>query len=137
MKLVIANALSALLSGIKINKITDKKTKSILLSDFLNLRKAVKDAEAERQEIIDKFQKDWSDELSEVAKCRADKTPVEGHDEFLEAEKDANSLIAEIFNKDVEVKIEPIALEKFTSYCESEDITFEQIAFLQDFGIIN
>ena len=136
MKLANINTIAGILSGIKLNKITDKDVKNNLLKTFIEFRKAIKDAEAERLEIITKFQSDWLDELKAVEDFRVKKVPVIGHQEYLEAEKDANALIAAIFEKDVEVKIYSVTIDDFMSFCGSEDITFEQVAFLQDSGVL-
>lgn len=136
MKVAIVNTLAGILSGIKINKITDKNVKNKLLQTFLNLRKVIKEAEAERLEIIDKFQKDWLEELKAVEDFRIKKVPVIGHEEYLEAEKDANALISSIFDKEVEINLDPVTLDDFMSFCGNEDTTFEQVAFLQDNGVI-
>ena len=55
MKLANINTIAGILSGIKLNKITDKDVKNNLLKTFIEFRKAIKDAEAERLEIITKL----------------------------------------------------------------------------------
>ena len=136
MKLSNINAIAGILSGMKINKITDKEVKTALVNDYLHLRKFVKEADDERKELVEKFQADWGDELAEIEAFRREDKPVEGHKEYLEAEADANNAIAEIFNKDVETSLKAVALDEFVAACGGEELTLEQIAFLQDTGIV-
>lgn len=136
MKLTIANAVAGILSGIKINKISDKEIKSVLIKDYIQLKKLLKEAEEERQELVTKFQSDWQSDIFQVAALRRDNKPIEGHDEYLEAENDANKEVGEIFNRDVEVEIIPVELDKFISAIGDEDLTIETVSFLQDNGIL-
>lgn len=136
MKLAIAeiNAAAGMLAGIKLNRITDKDAKAILLKDYLALRKIVKDAEADREEIVRKFQEDWADELPKVQSFRDKNEPVVGHDAYLAAEKDANMEIIGLFSAKVDIDLSPAKAEAIMTV--SEDLTLEQIAFLHECGII-
>ena len=136
MKLAIAeiNAAVGMLSGIKFNRIADKEAKTALLEDYLALRRVVKDADAEKSEIVRKFQEDWADELPKVQAFRDKDEPVVGHDDYLEAEKDANKAIIDLFSEKVDIDLSPAKLDAIMDF--SEDITLEQIAFLQECGII-
>lgn len=136
MKLSTINALAGMLSSMKINKITDKAVKTALVNDYLHLRKFVKEADDERRELVEKFQKDWAEELPLVEAFRRENKPVEGHQEYLEAELDANNAIAGIFDRDVEVNIKPVSMDDFVSACGNQELTLEQTAFLQDCGLI-
>lgn len=136
MKLAIAeiNAAAGMLSGIKLSRVADKEAKAILLKDYLALRKVVKEAEAEKDEIVRKFQEDWADELPKVQAFRDKNEPVVGHDDYLEAEKDANKAIIDLFSAQVEIDLSPAKSEAIMDF--SEDVTLEQLAFLQECGII-
>ena len=136
MKLSIINALAGMLSSMKINKITDKAVKTALVNDYLHLRRFVKEADDERRELVEKFQKDWAEELPLVEAFRRENKPVEGHQEYLEAEADANKAIAEIFDNDVEVSLKAVPVDDFVAACGVEELTLEQVAFLQDCGLI-
>ena len=136
MKLATINMLVGILGGIKLNKILDKKVKTTLVNDYLHLRKFVKEGEAERQDLVDKFQEDWADELPSVEAFRRDGKPVIGHDAYLDAEKDANKAISDIFVRDVEVDIKSVTMDDFMASCGGEDLTIEQLAFLQESGIV-
>jgi hypothetical protein len=125
-----------ILAGMKINKITDKKVKTALVNDYLCLRKFAKEADTDRKELVDKFQSDWADELDEVEAFRRNGQPVIGHDSYLEAEKDANRAISDLFTREVEVDIKSIPLDDFMAYCGAEDLTIEQLAFLQESGLV-
>ena len=136
MKLATINMIVGTLSGIKLNKITDKRVKTTLVNDYLHLRKFVREAEIDRQALIDKFQSDWADELPKVEAFRQDGKPVVGHDEYLEAEKDANKAISDIFAREVEVDIESVPMDDFMNACSGEELTIEHLAFLQESGVV-
>ena len=127
-------ALADLLAGIKINRIADKDAKAALMRDYLALRKEAKSADADREEIVRKFQDDWAEELPKIESFRRKGKPVVGHLDYLEAEKDANKAIADIFSKEVDIDLTPVQMDAISAF--SEDITLEQIAFLQENGII-
>ena len=134
MNIATVNLAASILSGIKLNKINDKRVKATLLKDYLALRKVAKEADEDKNEIIKKFQDYWHDELSEVEAFRRENKPVEGHKEYLDAERDANKAISDILAGEADVKLTPIALDAVTSL--SDDITLEQVAFLQEIGLI-
>ena len=136
MKLATINMLVSILGGIKLNKILDKKVKTALVNDYLHLRKFVKEGEAERQDLVDKFQADWADELDDVETLRRAGKKVVGHDAYLDAEKDANKAISDIFSREVEVDIKPVAIDDFMASCAGEELTLEQLAFLQESGLV-
>lgn len=136
MKLATINMLVSILGGIKLNKILDKRVKTTLVNDYLHLRKFVKEGEAERQDLVDKFQADWADELDDVETLRRAGKKVVGHDSYLDAEKDANKAISDIFSREVDVDIKPVAIDDFMASCAGEELTLEQLAFLQESGIV-
>lgn len=135
MKLTDINTTASILSGMKLNKIEDKKAKAALLKDYLALRKVAKAALEDKNEIISKFQEDWKDELADVQSFRDKKEPVVGHDAYLEAERDANEAIQDILLREVDVELTKVDMTVFTGF--SDDITFEQIAFLLEVGLID
>lgn len=136
MKLSIVNALCSILSGMKINRISDKVVKTALLNDYLHLRRFAKKAEEDRQEIVRKFQEDWMSELAIVEAYRKEGKPVVGHDEYLDAERDANKAIQDLFSAEVDTFLKAVPMDAFTTACGGEELTLEQIATLQDGGII-
>lgn len=137
MKLSIINAAAGILGGIKLNKISDKKIKTALLKDYLMMRNTVKQAGDDQQEIVHKFQDDWADELAKVEAFRKENKPVVGHDEYLDAERDANKAIQAVFSQEVELGIVPVKMDDFMgAISRDEEITFEQIALLEECGII-
>lgn len=136
MRLSEVNVIVGILAGMKINRITDKKIKTALLNDYLHLRPLFKKANDDAEEIRKKFQDDWEDELDAVQAFRDKRKPVVGHDAYLEAEKDANKAISDLFSVKVEVDISSVPMDEFMTSCGGEELTFEQIAFLQEVGII-
>lgn len=137
MKVATVNEIVGILAGIKICKIADKQIKSTLINDYLHLRKFVKESEEDRQEIIRKFQDDWRDELTAVEALRQEGKPVSGHDAYLEAERDANKAIADLFSREVEVPLKPVSTDAFLSAIPGEELTLEQLAFLEDSGLLS
>ena len=136
MTIATINVLVGILAGMKLNKISDKKVKTALVNDYLHLRRFAKEADADRKELVDKFQSDWTDELDEVEAFRRENKPVVGHDSYLEAEKDANKAISDLFTKEVEVDIQPVPMNDFMAHCGAEELTLEQLAFLQENGVV-
>ena len=126
--------IAEILGGIKINRIEDKEAKAALLKDYLAIRKEARQAEADRDEIIRKFQDDWKDEIPAIGKFRAEGKPVLGHLDYLEAEKDANKAISAVFSQEVDIDLTAVPIDALDAV--SEDITLEQIALLQENGII-
>lgn len=137
MRLSTINVVAGILSGLKINRIPDKKVKSALVNDYIHLRRFVKDADEQRRELIEKFQSDWRDELGAVEEFRKEGKPVVGHEDYLDAERDANKAIADIFDQEVDASPKSIPLDAFLSAFSKDELTFEQIATLQDAGIID
>ena len=131
----ICNAVG-ILSGMKLYRIPDKNTRRTLLDDYRNLRPLFKKATEEATEIRTKFQQDWDDELDAVQAFRDKRRPVVGHDAYLEAEADANKTIADIYAVDAEVDIKAVPMDDFLANCGGEDLTLEQVAFLEEVGII-
>ena len=136
MKLSDVNVIVGILAGMKINRITDKKIKTALLNDYLHLRPLFKKANDDAEEIRKKFQDDWEDELDAVQAFRDKRKPVVGHDAYLDAEKDANKAISDLFSAKVDVDINSVPMDEFMTACGTEDLTIEQLAFLQESGIV-
>lgn len=136
MKLSVVNTLAGILSGISLNRIADKDVKNALLNDYFALRKLAKEADNDKEEMIKKFQDDWKDEIKAVRSFRSQGRPVVGHLDYLDAERDANQGVLNLYAKEVEVTIQPVPLDAFLDACEGEDLTLEQIAALQEGGVI-
>ena len=134
LKLYIINQIAEILAGVKINKMEDKAAKSALMQDYLALRKVLKPAREDKDEIVSKFQEDWKDELAAVVKYRREEKPVVGHLDYLEAERDANKAIQDLFSSEVDITLTPVSFEAFDGV--SDALTLEQAALLQEVGII-
>ena len=136
MKLSDINVAVGILSGIKINRLSDKRVKTALLNDYLALRPSFKRAKEDVEEMRAKFQQDWSDELDAVQALRDKRRPVVGHDAYLVAERDANKAIDDILSAEVDVDIKSVPMDDFINICGGEDLTLEQVAFLQQVGVV-
>ena len=120
--------LANILSGIKINKLSDKDVKLVLIHDYILLRKKSAEVQSSLDDIISKFREDWADEIFDVQKLRNEGSEVKGHDDFLVAEADANSAIANL--------LEAASIEAFVSSFTEDDVTLEYIAFLAENGLL-
>ena len=142
MKLSTVDTLASILSGIKLNKIKDKDVKDTLINDYLYLRRFVKKSSDDIKEIREKFQSDWEDEMGAVESQREEnrknKTnePIVGHDEYLDAERDANKAIENILKEEVDVQIKSVKMSDFVAFCSDDEITLEQLAFLEENGVV-
>ena len=136
MRLSDINVAVGILSGIKINRLADKRVKTALLNDYLALRPSFKRAKEDVEEMRAKFQQDWSDELDAVQALRDKRRPVVGHDAYLVAERDANKAIDDILSAEVDVDIKSVPMDDFINICGGEDLTLEQVAFLQQVGVV-
>lgn len=136
MKVFIADTIVNVLSGIRINKIADKETKTILVKNYLRLKESIQKARETRQELETKFRTDWKEEFFEVANLRREKKSLEGHEKFLEAEADTIGMIDEVLTEDIDIEITPVELDTFIAAVGEESLTLETIAFLQENGVI-
>ena len=135
MKLSTVDAIAGMLGSIKLTRIPDKEVKNALVGDYLQLRRLAKKAGEDAEELRKKFQADWMEEMNAVTELRSKNEPIVGHKEYLDAEADANKAIYDIYEEEVEVSLIAVPLVAFLDACEDE-LTLQQIAFLQDNGII-
>lgn len=136
MKYFEIKALVDILAGIKLCKIPDSDVKGGILMNYLALRKIVKDVEADKQELVMKFQEDWKEERDAVIELRKKKQPVEGHDDYLKAVDETNLILQKMDETEMEVSIKPVKMDKFVASIPGEEINLEQIAILVDCGIL-
>ena len=136
MKYFEIKALVDILAGIKLCKIPDSDVKGGILMNYLALRKIVKDVEADKQELVMKFQEDWKEERNAVIELRKKKQPVEGHDDYLKAVDETNLILQKMDETEMEASIKPVKMDKFVTSIPGEEINLEQIAILVDCGIL-
>lgn len=136
MKISNINTAVGILGGIGITKLPDKQVKTTILNDYIYLRKFVREAEDESAEISKKFREDWGDEMDVVEVALAKREPVVGHEKYIEAKKDAENVLQGIMDREVEVEIKSVPMDDFMNACKNETLTLEQIAFLQEVGIL-
>lgn len=134
MKVSAIDTAAEILSGIRLNRISDKDVKSALLKDYLALRKVAKDAELQKMALIDKFREDWKEELPAIKAFRDHNKPVVGHLDYLEAERDVNEAVRNIYAADAVVELKPVKVTDMMDF--SEDVTLEQVAFLVEAGVL-
>ena len=126
--------IDSILVASRINRIADKAVKDALLKEYLEIHKIAEAAKADQNEISRKFNADWRDEATAVAKYRNAGKPVVGHLDFLDAERDAEKAIQDLLKAEVDIDITPVPMDEIMAV--SEDITLGQIAMLQEYGII-
>lgn len=136
MKLSLVNLIVGILSGMKLNKVADKNVKTTLINDYLYLRRLVKQAREDKDEIATKFQNDWREDFVAVENLRREKKPVVGYDKYLVAEADANKAISDLFSVEVEVSVKSVPIDDFLAAFGGDELNLEQIALLQDGGIV-
>lgn len=136
MKYFEIKALVDILAGIKLCKILDSDIKNGILMSYLALRKIVKDVEADKQELVMKFQEDWKEERDAVFLLRKEKKPIEGHDDYLDAVNETNLILHKMDETEIDVSIKPVKMDKFVVSIPGEEINLEQIAILLDGGIL-
>jgi len=136
--------LANILSGIKINRVPGREAKGALMKDYLAFRKIATKADADKNEIVRKFQADWADELEDVeAQREANRKngtdlPIHGHDAYLEAEDVALDAIALIDEEDVEVQVAKVKAELlYDPDLWPDDVTLGQIPGTIEFLIAN
>lgn len=126
--------IDSILVASRINRIADKEVKDALLKEYLEIHKIAEAAKADQNEISRKFNADWREEATAVAKYRNAGKPVVGHLDFLDAERDAERAIQDLLKAEVDIDITPAPMDDIMAV--SEDITLGQIAMLQEYGII-
>ena len=126
--------IDSILVASRINRIADKEVKDALLKEYLEIHKIAEAAKADQNEISRKFNADWREEATAVAKYRNAGKPVVGHLDFLDAERDAEKAIQDILKAEVDIDITVVPMDEIMAV--SEDITLGQIAMLQEYGII-
>ena len=136
MRVSVIDAIAGMLGGIKLNRISDKEVKTALVNDYLYLRRIAKKAGEKADDYREKFRDDWKDEMNAVELYRKEGHPVIGHEAYLKAEQDAQEYLQGIFSEDVEVEIKSVPMDAFLDACGKEELSLEQIAFLEEQGII-
>ena len=126
--------IDSILVASRINRIADKEVKDALLKEYLEIHKIAEAAKADQNEISRKFNADWREEATAVAKYRNAGKPVVGHLDFLDAERDAEKAIQDLLKAEVDIDITTVPMDEIMAV--SEDITLGQIAMLQEYGII-
>ena len=126
--------IDSILVASRINRIADKEVKDALLKEYLEIHKIAEAVKADQNEISRKFNADWREEATAVAKYRNAGKPVVGHLDFLDAERDAEKAIQDLLKAEVDIDITPAPMDDIMAV--SEDITLGQIAMLQEYGII-
>lgn len=129
MKLTTAKVIGDILLAMRINRIADKEAKAAITKDLLAIRKAVKEADADRDELARKFREDWADEFDKPDKS----------DAFRKAEAEAKESIFELYDKEADIVLRaPVKAELlYEPELWGENDTLGQIANSVDFLVEN
>lgn len=118
-----ADRMAGILAGLKLTGIKDKVVRTTLLNDYLALRRIAKELKEEQQELVDKFNQEWGG---------ADK---EKNDEYRKALDDVTAMLKSLAEEETDVTLKPVDMDAFMVNVK-EELTFEQIATLQDGGLL-
>jgi hypothetical protein len=118
-----ADRMAGILAGLKLTGIKDKVVRTTLLNDYLALRRIAKELKEEQQELVDKFNQEWGG---------ADK---EKNDEYRKALDDVTAMLKSLAEEETDVTLKPVDMDAFMVNVK-EELTFEQIAILQDGGLL-
>ena len=134
-KIDVQNAVNAF-GRIPVNKVKNDQIRSTLIYDYRKLRKASREIEQERLDLVEKFREDFAEEMLDVQVLRESGRPVTDHDEFLRAEASMNRLIQKMFQEEVEENLElvKVGIDDFIKAVRDGDYTFEDVAALD--GIV-
>ena len=134
-KIDVQNAVNAF-GRIPVNKVKNDQIRSTLIHDYRKLRKASREIEQERLDLVEKFREDFADEMLDVQVLRESGRPVVDYDEFLRAEASMNRLIQKMFQEEVEEDLElvKVSMDDFSKAVKDGDYTFEDVAALD--GIV-
>ena len=136
MKCFEIKAIASILSGLKLNRISDNEVKNALLANYLAVRKVAKGIEEDKMEYVKKFQEDWKEEREIIRKLQAEKKSVDGFDDYFKAVDEANLVLQKMDEAEIEVSIKPVSLDKFVAAVSEEEINYEQVAILVDGGVL-
>jgi hypothetical protein len=131
-----AKAIARVLAGIRINKIADREVKQTLINDYLYLRRIVKKFDEDWQEIVAKFQRDWAEEIPVVDRLRKEGKPLDGHEAYVRAERDASDMRQALESTEVETLIKSVPMDAFVEALGNDGLTFEELAILEDGGVL-
>ena len=136
MKCFEIKTIASILSGLKMNRISDNEVKNALLANYLAVRKVSKGIEEDKIEYVKKFQEDWKEERDAIRKLQDEKKPVEGFEDYFKAADEANLVLQKMDEAEIEVAIKSVSLDKFVASVTEEEINYEQIAILVDGDIL-
>lgn len=134
-KIDIQNAVNAF-GRIPVNKVKNDQIRSTLIHDYRKLRKASREIEQERLDLVEKFREDFADEMLDVQVLRESGRPVTDHDEFLRAEATMNRIIQKMFQEELaeDLELVKVSMDDFAKAVKDGDYTFEDVAALD--GIV-
>lgn len=134
-KIDVQNAVNAF-GRIPVNKVKNDQVRNTLIHDYRKLRKASREIEQDRLDLVEKFREDFADEMLDVQVLRESGRPVVDHDEFLRAEASMNRLIQKMFQEELaeDLELVKVSMDDFAKAVKDGDYTFEDVAALD--GIV-
>ena len=134
-KIDIQNAVNAY-GRIPVNKVKDDIVRNTLIYDYRRLRKASREIEEERTDLVEKFQADFAVEAEEARALRQQGKAVTGAAlaPFLKAEAELNRAVRAMFREEVELELKTVPMDDFVKAVKDGDYTFEDLSALD--GIV-
>ena len=114
------------------NCLSGMKLTAELFPIYLPMRKILRGIEQDRDELVRKFREDWGEEINAVEEMR--KTgQVEGHEEYLAAEKAGSDCIQALYDADYPVEYNRLTMDQFLSATKDSKLTNEEAAVLAEY----
>ena len=131
-KIDVQNAVNAY-GRIPVNKVKDDVVRESLIFDYRKLRKASREIEEERGDLVEKFQVDFASEREEVRALRQKGEAVSAIKRpdlaaFLKAEAELNKAVRALFHEEIDLELRLVSVEDFTKAVRDGEYTFEDIA---------
>lgn len=131
-KIDVQNAVNAY-GRIPVNKVKDDVVRESLIFDYRKLRKASREIEEERGDLVEKFQVDFAAEREEVRALRQKGEAVSASKRpdlaaFLKAEAELNKAVRALFHEEIDLELRLVSVEDFTKAVKDGEYTFEDIA---------
>ena len=135
-----------LINGIKMNVVTDKETRSAIISNHLQMYKMAENHENEVKEAYKKLFEGKEEEAQKVNELRQEFNTVGTTDErkieivkeltetyrpIIELEVEFNKVVEDMLNQDVDLNIVKLDKEAFVNACADSGIEFTMIEILR------
>ena len=126
------------INGIKLNVVSDKETRSAIISNHLKMYKIVEQHEAEVKKVYEKFfdgkteeiqvlynlRNEFNSDATDERKKEIVESIMKDHADLLAVEKEFNETYSNMLNEEVEVNITKLNQESFINACADSNLDF-------------